>query len=75
MILYNYSSKGGFWILNPKGKRINDQRAQYNEFIESELKTGFQWIGQRSQWVKNENKVKKNKFCAKESFIGKVREE
>ena len=33
---------------------IKAQRVQYNEFVESELKTRFQWIGQCSQWVKNE---------------------
>ena len=30
--------RAAVWILNPKGKWIKAQRAQYNEFVESELK-------------------------------------
>ena len=45
---YYYYCKGRFWILSPKGRWIKGQRAQYNEFIESGLKTELQWIGQRS---------------------------
>ena len=33
--------KGSFWILDPKGKRIKAQRAQFKEFVESGLKTRF----------------------------------
>ena len=34
--------KGWVWILSPKG--IRTQRVQHNEFVESDLKTKFQWI-------------------------------
>ena len=37
------------------------QRAKYKDFVESELKTIFQSIGQRSQWIKNGKKLGKNK--------------
>ena len=30
--------RGWVWILSPKGRKIQAQRAQYNEFVESELK-------------------------------------
>ena len=55
-----FNCKGGFWILSPKGKWIKAQRVQYNEFIESGLKTRFQLIRQRSQWTKDGEKAKKN---------------
>ena len=34
--LYDYC-KDPIWFLGPKGKRIQAQRAQYNEFVESRL--------------------------------------
>ena len=40
--------KSRFWILSPQDNRIMVQRAQYKEFLESGLKTRFQWVGQRS---------------------------
>ena len=45
----NHSCKGRFWVLSLKGKRIKAQSTRYKEFVESGLKTRFQWIGQRSQ--------------------------
>ena len=39
---------------------IKVQRAQYNEFVESGLKTRFQRIRQRSQWTKDGEKARKN---------------
>ena len=32
---------GAFWFLSPKSRRIQVQRAQHNEFLESGLKTRF----------------------------------
>ena len=32
-----FGCKGTIWFLNPKGKRIQAQRAQYNEFVENGL--------------------------------------
>ena len=51
-----------FWILSPKDKRIKVQRTQHNEFVESELETRLQLVGQQSQWVKDEKKTKINRF-------------
>ena len=40
-----------------------------------DLKTRFQWIEQRAWWIKDSEKVKKNKLCAKKAFLSKVRGE
>ena len=37
----NSTCNGRFWILSPQGNRIKAQKAQYKEFLESGLKTGF----------------------------------
>ena len=71
LILFSVSNdnvcKSKFWFLSPKGRRTQAQGAQYNEFLESELKTRLQWIGQRSQWTKDGKKARKNRekqvFC------------
>ena len=39
------------------------------------LKTRFQWIKQRVKRIKDSKKAKKDRFYAKKSFLGKVREE
>ena len=70
-----WSLWGLFLDVGSKGKRIKAQKAQYKEFVKGGLKTRFQWIGQRSQWIKDGNKTKKNRFYAKKSFLGKVRRE
>ena len=62
--------KGGFWILGPKDRWIKAQRARCNEFVENELKTRFQWIGQWLQWTKDIEKARKtmkNKFVKRNS--------
>ena len=51
-----------FWILSPKDKRIKVQRTQHNDFVDSELETRLQLVGQQSQWVKDEKKTKINRF-------------
>ena len=67
--------KGGFWIFSPKDRWIKAQRAQYNEFVESGLKTRLQWLEQHSQWIKDDKKTKTNKFCARKFFLSKVQGE
>ena len=64
-----------FWILSPKDKRIKVQRTQHNEFVDSELETRLQLVGQQSQWVKDEKKTKINRFGAKKIFLDKVQRE
>ena len=64
-----------FCILSPKDKRIKVQRTQHNEFVESELETRLQLVGQQSQWVKDEKKTKINRFCAKKILLDKVQGE
>ena len=71
---HNYC-KGGFWILVPKGKRTKAQRAQYKELVESGLKTKFQWVRQRSKWIKDWSRTRKNRFYTKKFFLGKVQGE
>ena len=39
--LTNAYCKGGLWFLSPKDEWIKAQRAQYNEFVESGLKS---WV-------------------------------
>ena len=46
--IYIYICKDTFWFLSPKGKRIQVQRLQHNEFVESGLETKLQWVGQQS---------------------------
>ena len=39
------------------------------------LKTRFQWIEQCAQWIKDSQKVKKDKLYTKKAFLGKIRGE
>ena len=45
-----------FWILSQKDKRIKVQRTQHNEFVESELETRLQLVGQQSNGLKMKRK-------------------
>ena len=61
------------WFLNPKGKRIQAQRAQYNEFVESELENQA-----LMSWVtiimnQDDKKVKIDWFYLKKIVNGTIR--
>ena len=64
-----------FWFLSPKDEWIQAQRARYNEFVESELKS---WVSvdQTTRTVNQRHKkVKENKLHPKKIFLGKIRGE
>ena len=44
--IYTTICKDAIWVLSPKVKKIQAQRAQYNEFVESELENQalMSWI-------------------------------
>ena len=75
ILIYNNNNncKNAFWIPSPNDKRSQVQRAQYNEFVESELENQvlMSWITVRMDL--EDNKVKVDKIYLRKFVLGTVR--
>ena len=70
--IYTTICKDAIWVLSPKVKKIQAQRAQYNEFVENELENQAIMSFVAIIVDPNDDKVKIDWFSLKKIVIGTV---
>ena len=70
--IYTTICKDAIWVLSPKVKKIQAQRAQYNEFVENELENQAIMSFVAIVVDPNDDKVKIDWFSLKKIVIGTV---